>query len=57
LASHSVLTISVVTRYELIRGYLAAGATRQLNEFLVACERMAVIEVRPGTAAGNTWRI
>jgi tRNA(fMet)-specific endonuclease VapC len=50
LAAHNLLTISVVTRYELIRGYLAAGATRQLNEFLLACERMAVIEVNQAIA-------
>jgi len=44
LAVHGSLTISIITRFEILRGLMAKNATSQISAFNAAC---AVMEVLP----------
>lgn len=43
LSSHPQLTVSIVTRYEILRGLNAKNATSQTAAFHVMCQSMAVL--------------
>lgn len=43
LEMHGVLTISELTRYEVVRGYLKIGASRQLGAFERFCAQNRVL--------------
>jgi len=43
LADHRSFTFSIITRYEILRGLKAKGATRQADAFEQRCERSRVL--------------
>jgi len=43
LADHRSFTFSIITRYEILRGLKAKGATRQVAAFEQRCERSRVL--------------
>jgi tRNA(fMet)-specific endonuclease VapC len=45
LRSHGRFTISAVTRFEVIRGYKALGATQRLASFLAFCAQSSILPV------------
>lgn len=45
LAEHGHFTISIITRYEVLRGLHAKGAVRQISNFDRFCARSAVLPV------------
>lgn len=45
LRAHQQFTFSVFTRYEVIRGLKAKGATRQLAQFATFCAHSAILPV------------
>jgi tRNA(fMet)-specific endonuclease VapC len=45
LVTHSQLTISIVTRYEILRGLNAKNATAQLAAFDALCQSIAVLPI------------
>jgi len=45
LASHPRLTISIITRYEILRGLMAKNATTQIAKFDRLCGTMDVLQL------------
>jgi len=45
LATHGRLTISIITRYEILRGLRAKAATAQVVRFNELCKRSRVLEL------------
>ena len=45
LASHSHLTISLITRYEILRGLAAKNASKQIANFDKLCETLVVLPI------------
>ena len=43
LSSHARLTISIITRYEILRGLSAKNATSQAAAFDAMCESMEIL--------------
>ena len=43
LAVHSKLTISIITRFEILRGLMAKNATSQISAFDATCNAMTVL--------------
>ena len=43
LSSHSRLSISIITRYEILRGLMAKNAAAQLRQFEVLCASLEVL--------------
>lgn len=57
LAQHGRLSFSAMTLYEMLRGFRAAGAVRQLNSFTQLSESSEVIPVATATLdrAASLW--
>lgn len=45
LAAHPKLTISIITRYEILRGLMAKKATTQVSTFNKLCATMDVLQI------------
>jgi tRNA(fMet)-specific endonuclease VapC len=45
LAQHSQFTISIITRYEILRGLKAKGATQQAIRFEQFCEKNQILSI------------
>src|SRR5438045_107195 len=45
LQAHQHFTFSAVTRYEIVRGLKAKGATRQLTQFATFCAHSLIVPV------------
>lgn len=45
LAAHPKLTISVITRYEILRGLMAKNATTQIAKLDKLCDNMDVLQL------------
>lgn len=45
LASHQQLTISLITRYEILRGLTAKNATQQIAAFDTLCRSLEVLPI------------
>lgn len=50
LGDHARLTFSIITRYEILRGLRASGATRKLSAFEQFCSTCEVLPLHDGAA-------